>query len=67
LDRQAQARSRGNLMSENRQSFNRQMQAPSGGGRQFSQPSRAQAQPRSIGGGGGGGGRSGGGSGGRRR
>lgn len=66
LDRQAQARSRGNQLSENRRSFDRQMQAPAGGGRQFSQPSRAQAQPRSFSGGGGGGGRSVGGGGGGR-
>lgn len=53
LDGQAQARSRGNMMSENRRNFDRQIQAPSGGGRQVGQPGRAQAQPRAIGGGGG--------------
>lgn len=64
LDRQAQARSRGNMMSENRHNFNRQMQSPARSGRQFSRPGGGQAQPRSIGGGGG---RSFGGGGGRRR
>lgn len=61
LESQAQARSRGNQLSQNRSNFASQSGARGGG--QFSQPSRAQAQPRSSGGGG----RSGGGGGGGRR
>jgi len=60
LESQAQARSRGNQLSQNRSSF--ASQAGSRGGGQFSQPSRAQMQPRSSGGG-----RAGGGGGGRGR
>lgn len=63
LESQAQARSRGNQLSQSRSSFASQPQSRSGG--QFSQSSRAQAQPRSSGGGRSGGG--GGGGGGRRR
>jgi len=54
LESQAQARSRGNQLSQNRSSF--ASQAGSRGGGQFSQSSRAQMQPRSSGGGRAGGG-----------
>lgn len=64
LDQQAQARSRGNMMSENSQNFNRQMQSSASGGGQFNRSGAGQAQSRSFGGGGG---RSFSGGGGRRR